>query len=181
MKSLILSIATISGLSALMIAPVVLTSPASAQPAPGAAALGFDGSYVGAGVAAGVTSGGQGNDAANFGGQVQGRLAAPNVPVSLRGTVMFNDQNSNIIPTVSYDLPVAPNTNVYAGVGYSFVQNQGKVTPLGNRDAVVLTAGAESEVARNVVLYGDAKLGLNAYQNSSASALSLQTGVGFKF
>jgi hypothetical protein len=32
-----------------------------------------------------------------------------------------------------------------------------------------------------MVVYGDTKLGINAYQDSSASAVSFQAGAGFKF
>jgi hypothetical protein len=61
------------------------------------------------------------------------------------------------------------------------VLDEGKRTPLGNQDAVVLTAGIESEVARNVVVYGDAKLGIDAYRNANSSAVSLQLGAAYRF
>ncbi len=172
-KLLPLGIAT---LSAVAIAPLVLSAgTASAKP------IMFDGSYVGAGVAAGVTNGGQQGDAATLGGNIQGRVAVPNVPVSVRGAVLFTNENSAIMPIVTYDVPVANNTNVYVGAGYSFVQKDGKPTPLGNRDAAVITAGAETGIGDHVVVYGDAKVGIKAYENSSASALSLQAGLGYRF
>jgi hypothetical protein len=176
MKSSLKAIVSASALSALALAPLLL----SANPA-AAETRGFDGSYIGAGPAAGATNGGNANDAATFGGNIQGRFAVPNAPVSVRGTVLFTDKTSALMPVLSYDIPVAANTNVYTGVGYSFVQNPGTATPLGNQNAVVLTTGVESEVTKNVVVYGDAKYGINAYQNSSASALSFQAGVGFRF
>lgn len=176
MKSLIKSIAAISSLSLLAIAPLFLSAGAAS-----AQTKGTDATYVGAGVAIGATNGGQGNDAAAFGGNIQGRIAVPQVPVSLRGSVLFTDKNSAVIPALTYDAPIAKNTNLYTGVGYSFVQNQGVTTPLGNRDSVVLTTGVESEVAKNIMVYGDAKYGINAYKNSPASALSFQMGVGYRF
>lgn len=176
MKFSLKAIVTTSALATLAIAPLLL----SANPA-AAEIRGFDGSYIGAGPAAGATNGGNSNDAATFGGNIQGRFAVPNTPVSVRGSVLFTDKTSALMPVLSYDLPVAPNTNVYAGVGYSFVQNPGTVTPLGNQNAVVLTTGVESEVVKNIVVYGDAKYGINAYQNSSASALSFQAGLGYRF
>lgn len=176
MKRALQSVVKFSALSALIFAPVFAQAGSvSAQP------VRFDGSYVGAGVAAGVTNGGQTGDAANIGGNIQGRVAIPNAPISVRGAVLFSDETSAIMPIVSYDVPVSDKTNIYAGVGYSFVESNGRPTPLGNQDAVVVTAGAESEVINRVVVYGDAKLGINAYQNSSASALSLQAGVGYRF
>jgi hypothetical protein len=171
-----LSLKSFAILSALVITPVVVgAGSVSAQP------VRFDGSYVGAGVNAGLTNGGRTGDAATFGGNVQGRFAIPNTPVSVRGTVAFNGENSAVIPSLSYDLPIAKNTNVYAGAGYSFVQKDGKATQVGNKDAAVLQLGVESEVARGVVLYTDAKYGINAYQGSGSGSLSLQTGVGIKF
>jgi len=142
---------------------------------------GFDGAYVGGGIAAGVTNGGQQNDAALFGGNIQGRVQIPNTPVSARGAVLFGGENAAIMPIVTYDVPVATNTNVYVGGGYSFVEKDGKNTPLGNKSAPVVTVGAESSITRDVVVYGDAKWGINAYQNSKADALSFQAGVGYRF
>lgn len=142
---------------------------------------GFNGSYIGAGVSAGVTNGGKQNDAATLGGNIQGRAAIPNAPVSLRGAVLFGGDATAFMPMLTYDAPIAKNTNVYLGGGYSFVTDEGKATQLGNKNTPVFTLGAESQIARNTVLYGDAKWGVDAYKNSDASALSLQTGVGFSF
>lgn len=168
--------ATIVALSIVAISPTFLSADsASAQP------IRFDDSYIGVGVSAGVTNGGQGGDDAKFGGNVQGRLAIPNAPVSVRGAVLFSDETSAIMPMLTYDQRISDNANVYVGAGYSFVEQDGDNTPLGNRDSVVITAGAEAGVAKNVVIYGDAKWGLNAYQNSSADAVSFQAGVGYRF
>lgn len=162
--------------AALAIAPAFLfASAASAQP------ITFSDSYIGAGVSSGVTNGGQNGDAATFGGNIQGRFAIPNAPVSVRGAVLFSGESAAIMPLVTYDLPVSSNANIYAGAGYSFVDKQGKPTPLGNSSAPVLTAGAEAGIGRNVVVYGDAKWGIDAYKKSSADALSFQAGVGYRF
>ncbi len=142
---------------------------------------GTDASYVGVGVSAGLTNGGQGDDAAILGGNVQGRAPIPNAPVSLRGAVQFSDETSAIMPMASYDIPVAQNANVYVGGGYSFVEDNGQRTPIGNRNAPVVVVGAEAALGSNVVAYGDAKWGINAYENSSADALSVQGGVGMRF
>ncbi|MGA7935597.1 MAG: hypothetical protein WCA35_18750 [Kovacikia sp.] len=166
----------VTALSTLAIVPAFLfTGAASAKP------IYFDGSYVGAGIAAGVTNGGQNGDAATFGGNIQGRVAIPSVPVSVRGAVLFTGNNSTVIPALTYDVPVANNTNVYLGAGYSFVQKDGKPTPLGNRDAAVIMAGAEAGIGDYIVGYGDVKWGIDAYKNSPASALSIQAGLGYRF
>lgn len=171
MKLSLKSTVLFAALSALAVTPVMLlATPASAQ------TTGMDGSYVGAGASIGVTE-----NSDDFGGNIQGRFDIPTVPVSLRGAVLFSDNTSAIVPTVTYDIPVARNTNVYAGAGYSFVENEGRATTLGNQDSVVLTAGVEGTVARNVVLYSDVKLGIDAFQNSSNSAVSFQVGAGYRF
>jgi len=170
-----LSLKSVAALSALALSPLFFAGSASAQPAR------FDGSYVGAGVGGSVTSGGRGNDEAIFGGNIQGRFAIPNAPVSVRGSVMFDGNNSAIIPSLTYDLPVSRNTNVYLGAGYGFVQKDGQTSQIGNKDAAVLSAGVESEVAKGVVVYSDAKYGINAYQGSGVGSLSVVGGVGLRF
>ncbi|PSB18869.1 hypothetical protein C7B65_13935 [Phormidesmis priestleyi ULC007] len=177
MKLSLKTISTLSALSALVLAPVFLgAGSASAQP------VRFTGSYVGAGVSQGVTNGGRGNDEAVFGGNIQGRFAAPgNVPVSVRGSVLFTGDNSAVIPSLTYDLPLNSKTNLYAGPGYSFVQNNNRTSQIGNKDSAVLTAGVESQVAKGVVVYSDAKYGINAFKGSGAGSLSVQAGVGIQF
>lgn len=162
------------GLSVVAIAPTFLM--------PGKAAAqvrGMNGHYIGAGVAAGVTNGPE--DGSTFGGNIQGRLDVPRAPISARGAILFNDETSAIMPLLTYDAGIAPNTNVYFGGGYSFVESDDDLTPLGNQDSVVLTAGVESALARRLVVYGDAKLGLNAFKDSSDSAASFQVGLGYRF
>jgi hypothetical protein len=183
MKLSLNSLVKISALSVLAIAPVFLSSSrVFAQTTEGNQPTGMTSTYVGAGVATGVTSGGQGGDAATFGGNIQGRAAIPNSPVSVRGAVLFTDKTSAVMPILSYDVPIANNTNVYVGAGYSFVQQSpGASTPLGNQNAVVLTTGVETQVGDGIILYSDAKLGINAYQNSPAQAVSIQAGAGYRF
>jgi hypothetical protein len=159
----------------LTIAAVTLSAGiAAAQP-------GTDSNYIGVGVSAGTTSGGRGNDDAQFGGNVQGRFAIPKTPLSLRGAVLFGGDATAIMPIVTYDAPIDKGTNVYFGGGYSFVTDEGKNTPLGNQNSPVVTLGAESAVTKNVIVYGDAKWGIDAYKDSNADAVSLQAGLGYRF
>ncbi|MHC5728856.1 MAG: outer membrane beta-barrel protein [Nostoc sp.] len=158
------------------VASIVLSAGiASAQTA------GTNGNYIGAGIAVGATSGGQGNDDAQVGGNIQGRYAVPKTPLSVRGSVLYGGDAAAIMPIVTYDAPIAKNTNVYFGGGYSFVTDEGQKTPLGNQNAPVLTLGIESEVSNNVIAYGDTKWGIDAYRNSDADALSFQAGLGYRF
>ena len=161
---------TISALCAIALAPVVLDANiANAQP------KGMQGSYVGAGLGAGVT------DDEVIGGNVQGRLAIPKTPVSLRGAVLFGGDAAAIMPMITVDVPIAKNTNLYLGGGYSFVTDEGDSTQLGDEDSVVLTTGVETGIGRNAVIYGDVKWGIDAYDDSSKDAVSLQLGVGYRF
>jgi len=175
-QSRLAQIGVLTSLSAVLAAQVLTAGSASAAPVKG-----LEGNYIGGGVSGSVTNGGAGNDGLNFGGNVQGRAAIPNAPISVRGTVLFNGNTTAVIPTVTYDIPVATGTNVYLGGGAAFVQNPGVNSPIGTRDSFVLNAGIESKVAKGVVVYTDAKLGLNAYQNSPASAIGLSGGVGIQF
>jgi hypothetical protein len=162
--------------STLVAASILLSaSIANAQP------KGMNDNYIGVGISAGTTHSIRKNDDAVVGGNVQGRFAVPKTPVSVRGAVLFGGDSVAIAPTVTYDLPIAKNTNLYAGAGYSFITSEGYKTQLGDRDAAVVTAGVESKVSRNVIVYGDAKWAIDAYENSNGDALSLQTGVGLRF
>jgi hypothetical protein len=177
MKKLLKSVVTISALSSLVLIPLVL----SAGQASAEMQKGTDASYVGGGFGAGVTNGGVNNDAATFGGNLTGRVKLGNTPFSVRGNVLWSDQTSAIIPELSFDVPVANRTNAFVTAGYSFVEKNGLPTPLGNRDSVVVGAGVESEVAKNFLVYTNAKVGLRAYQNSAGDAVSINGGVGYRF
>lgn len=180
MKRFLTKLATFSTLSVLAIAPNFMSvGQASAQPTN--RPTGTKASYIGAGVSAGVTNGGQTGDAATFGGNIQGRYAIPNTPLSARGAILFSDETSAIMPMLSYDVPVTNRANVYLGAGYSFVEANGKPTPLGNKDAVVLTTGVEAEATKNIMLYSDVKLGIDAYENTSVPAASFQLGAAYRF
>jgi hypothetical protein len=82
---------------------------------------------------------------------------------------------------LTVDVPIARNTNAFVGAGYQFVEDKGKPTPSGNQSGLAIVAGVESEVAKNFLLYGNATVGVNAYRNSSASAVSVGTGIGYRF
>lgn len=165
-------IATLAAIATAITPILLIANPASANP-------GMDGSYLGVGLSIGVTEAAGNNS--EFGGTVQGRLAIPNVPLSLRGAVLFGGETVALTPAITYDIGIANNTNLYVGAGYSFIANEGNNTQLGNDSAPMLLAGVESAVNSNVVLFGDAKLALDAYENSSSSALSFQVGVGYRF
>lgn len=179
MKFSLKSIATTSIISVLaMSAAVFSADSASAQVS--TQLRGMDGHYLGAGVGVGVTN--SDDDGSELGGNVQGRIDVQELPISLRGAFLFNGDNSAIMPIATYDFGIAPNTNLYLGGGYSFVLgNNDEASLLGDQDAPVVTLGAETAVEENIVLYGDVKLGIDAYRDSSDSAVSLQVGGAYRF
>jgi hypothetical protein len=181
MKQLFKSLVKISALSTLAVIPGLLATGFALADTATDNTKGTDASYIGIGFAAGLTSGGQGGDDATFGGNITGRVKLGSLPASIRGNVLWSDQTSAIIPEVSLDLPIAKKTNAFVTGGYSFVEKPGYSTPLGNRDSVVVGAGVESEVANNFLVYTNAKLGIHAYEDSDASAFSLNGGIGYRF
>ncbi|MBV6625700.1 MAG: hypothetical protein KI793_22695 [Rivularia sp. (in: Bacteria)] len=174
MKRFIKSCLTISGLSSLLISSIVLS---------GGQALAesdkFNESYVGGGISTQVTNGGQQNDAANFGGNIQGRLKIQGTPVSARTKVLWNNDTTCINPEVSGDVSLNKRTNLYGAVGYCFVENDGQSSPLGNNDSVTASLGFESQVKKGIVVYSNATVSLDGFDNSDAMPVNIGTGIGF--
>jgi hypothetical protein len=147
----------------------------------GAADTGLQSHYIGVGLSAGLKDGGR-NEGATTSFAVQGRYNLRQSPLSIRGSVAFADGRTSILPMVSYDFPLAENTNFYLGGGYSIITGDGnKVTPLGNQNAPVITAGLEKAMSKNLVIFGDLKWGLDGYRSDNSDAVALQAGVGLNF
>ena len=177
MKRFIKSSVTISTLSSLLFTAVVLSAgEASAQPRKG-----FDGNYVGGGISGQITNGGQDNDAANFGGNIKGRVNIPGAPISARTKILWNNDTTCINPEVSADLGIRKGTNVYGAVGYCFVEQDGESSPLGNNDSVTASIGVESQVKKGVVVYSNATVSFDGFEDSSAMPVNVGAGVGFNF
>ncbi|MGB6299335.1 MAG: hypothetical protein WBF90_24575 [Rivularia sp. (in: cyanobacteria)] len=177
MKRFIKSCLTISALSSLLIAPVVLSAgEASAQPR-----RSCDHTYVGGGIGAQVTNGGQDNDAANVGGNIQGSLPVDGTPVDVKAKVLWNNDATSINPEVAVGTCLGSRTKVYAAGGYNFVEQDGKSTPLGNKDSLTASVGIESEVKKGIIVYSNATLAVDGYENSSAIPVNIGTGVGIKW
>jgi hypothetical protein len=174
MKLSLKSALKISLLSALAIAPILMSgNGASAQTAQ--TGKGLNENYIGAGAGIGISNP-EGQDT-RVGGNISGRFDVPNAPVSVRGQVLYNDQTSAISPRLTYDFPVAQGTNAFIGAGYNFVQKDGATsTALGDKNAPVVTLGAERRLTDDIVLYGNADLGINAFENSNRQAFGVQVG-----
>ncbi|MGB3638941.1 MAG: hypothetical protein WBA39_15395 [Rivularia sp. (in: cyanobacteria)] len=111
-------------------------------------------------------------------GGLSGRISFPKAKVSLRGSLLGGEVNCGLddcgfaafAPTVTYDIPVAKNTNVYVGAGYLSVA----VDDAADTEASegILQAGAETGIGKKFVLYGDG----NFYDGGSLWKL----GVGYR-
>lgn len=192
--SLTQTIKTIA-VSAFVLVPVIgQVNPAAAAPTytdrvisqsvesiPAPQSIGTDSSYLGAGISGGLTSSNVAGEQSRSGGSLYGRYSIPQSKLSARAGIVFTDKISAVTPKLTYDVGVAPGTNVFVGAGYNFVNEQTVSTPLGNKSAPVLSLGVESQLANNVMVFGSADLGVNAYQNTNNTAIALQGGAGFRF
>jgi hypothetical protein len=188
--SLTQAIKTIA-ISAFAIAPMIsAVNPASAAPkyvaqaaresiAP--QAIGTNSSYLGAGVSSGLTNDSVAGSQAKSGGTLYGRYSIPQSQLSARAGIVFTDKISAVTPKLTYDIGVAPGTNIFLGGGYNFVNETNASTPLGNKSAPVLSLGVESQLANNVLVFGSADLGVNAYKNNNNTSIAIQGGAGFRF
>jgi hypothetical protein len=114
---------------------------------------GLEGSYAGVAAAIGTDDA---ETTVSINGRVDTRDLDSTVPVSIRPTVTIGDVTGGSLG-VSYDLGVANGVNIYAGGGAGF----GAGTALNTTDEVVgyVNVGAEGEVAEDVVLFADFKIG----------------------
>ncbi|UBF24732.1 porin family protein [Kovacikia minuta CCNUW1] len=112
---------------------------------------------------------------------LQGRVDLGSLPFSLRGKAFIGPETSVVQPTLSYDLAIARNMNIYAGAGYSFANAKDKSAELTNQNAVIVTAGAEAAVSDKVVIYGDAQYQLNAPTIKETFPVKVQFGFGYRF
>ena len=146
--------------------------PASAQAAYG--------SYVGIGPSFGLTEGGSTEGRKNA-GVLAVRYKLLEVPVSLRAQALLFNDTTAVVPTVSYDVPLNWQTDVYIGAGYSF-SNGGAPSPVGNKNAFAIQPGIDYSVPNsNMVIFGNAIIAFDAYRQSGGTAASIQGGVGLRF
>ena len=113
--------------------------------------------------------------------QYQGRIALPNLPVSVRTTVVVADELRAVMPTLSYDMAIADGANIYAGAGYAFVRETEGETSLGDRSGVVLTTGAEASLTQRLVIYGDMRFHPDQRQSETGDRVRVQVGIGRRF
>lgn len=111
-------------------------------------------------------------------GGLSGRISFPKAKVSLRGSLLGGSVNCGFddcafaafVPSVTYDIPVAKNTNVYVGAGYISIAVDDAAETQASEG--ILQLGAETGIGKKFVLYGDG----NFYDGGSLWKL----GVGYR-
>jgi hypothetical protein len=142
------------------------TKPASAQVAYG--------SYIGVGPTVGLSEGSQ------IGGVLAVRYKLLESPISFRAQALVG-QNTAVVPTVSYDMPLNWQTDAYLGAGLVLAGGDSP-SPVGNKISFALQPGVDYVVPNsNTVIFGNAIIAFDAYRNGGGTALSLQGGVGLRF
>ncbi|BBD66417.1 hypothetical protein NIES4072_63140 [Nostoc commune NIES-4072] len=132
------------------------------------------GSYVGIGPTVGFTDGIQ------LGGVLAGRYKLLEAPLSLRAQVLIGN-NTAIVPTVSYDLPLNWQADAYLGAGLVLASGGGS-SPVGDKISFALQPGIDYMIPNsNTVLFGNAIIAFDAYRDSGGTAISVQGGVGLRF
>lgn len=170
-------VALSGGLSLLAISVGIASriAPAQAQAAYG--------SYVGIGGSFGLTEGDDafGEDSAS-GAVIAARYKLLRVPLSIRAQLLLSDRSA-FVPTVSYDIPLNWQTDLYLGAGASIMLGGGDDTsPIGNQSSFVLQPGIDHALPNsNLVLFGNAIFAFDGYDEGNNAAISVQGGVGLRF
>ena len=157
MRQFLKSAAKLSAVSAIACASIVSTLSANAQ-----TKKGLEGHYVGGSFSTG-------NGVTNL--EVYGRYDVRQLPISVRGSVNVADFSGSTFtefaPSVTYDLPISEKANAYAGAGLTFGEGD---------SSAFLNAGAETEVATNVVVFGDLNIPLD-----NGVDPTFGVGLGYRF
>ncbi|GAB4292843.1 MAG: hypothetical protein Fur0025_28800 [Oscillatoriaceae cyanobacterium] len=135
------------------------------------------GSYIGVGGSFGLTEA-RGEDTVD-GVVIAARYKFLRLPVSLRAQGLIGGDGSAFVPTISYDLPITWQADVYLGAGGAFVTGQ---TPVGDRNSFAIQPGIDYAIPNSsLVLFGNAIIAFDAYRRDDKTAVSLQGGIGLQF
>lgn len=136
MRKLSQSVTLISVLSVLVLGNV--TNPAFAQ------SKGMNSHYIG--ISAGDGTLGKGGHVTIHGRAQLGE----DLPLSARSSLMYAPDDNDLawFGTLTYDAPIARNTNLYVGPGIG-------VKRLDVDLSLIMQAGLETAIAKNLVLFGD--------------------------
>lgn len=138
------------------------------------------GSYLGAGVAFGITNQNQPNEDSNTSGFFSVRYKFLRAPVSLRTQVLVGGNGVAVVPTVSYDIPLNWQADAYIGAGASIVR--GDKTPIGNKGSFVIQPGIDYALPNSSLsLFTNAIISFDGYRSNNGTAVSIQGGAGLRF
>ncbi len=163
----------LTGLGIALLTPAITPS-AEAQPAYG--------SYLGVGASFGLNNGNvNAGESAKTSILLSGRYKFLEVPISIRAQAMIGSSTA-VVPTVSYDIPLNFDTDLYVGAGVALA-NTADTTPVGNKNSFVIQPGVDFAIPNtNFVLFGNVIFAFDAYRNApGVTATSVQTGLGFRF
>lgn len=134
------------------------------------------GSYVGIGPTVGLSDGIQ------IGGVVAFRYKLLEAPVSFRAQALIGN-NTAVVPTVSYDVPLNWQTDAYLGAGLVLAGGSAdNASPVGNKISFALQPGIDYVVPNsNTVIFGNAIIAFDAYRDGGGAAVAVQGGVGLRF
>jgi len=150
---------------------LLLTQSASAQAAYG--------SYIGVGATYGVTED-KNDEGQQVGGFIGARYKLLKAPISLRVQSLIGEGTA-IVPTVSYDIPLNWQTDAYVGAGVSFATGESP-SPVGDETSFALQPGVDFMIPNsNTVLFGNAIVAFDGYEQGNGTAFSVQGGVGLQF
>lgn len=141
------------------------------------------GSYVGVGASVGLTSGDSelGEDQ-DFSGVIAARYHFLKLPISLRAQALVFTDTDAFVPTVSYDFPINWQTDAYIGAGVAFQDDSDSASPIGNETAFVVQPGVDYSIPNSrFVVFGNAIIAFDAYEQGGGTAAALQGGVGLQF
>ncbi|PSR18205.1 hypothetical protein C8255_08590 [filamentous cyanobacterium CCP3] len=167
---------------AALLAAAATVAGAAIAPAAAQAQVAY-GSYVGVGAGVGLTSDAATGQGGGIQGVISGRYRLLRYPVSLRAQAFLFGGDFAFVPTVSYDVPLSWNTDVYVGAGASFVSG-GDDNPsnVGDKTSFVLQPGIDYLFPNsNLVAFGNAIFAFDAYRQGGNMAISVQGGVGIQF
>ncbi|SRR5579883_3401430 len=139
------------------------------------------GSYVGAGVAVGLTSGNEGGEPTRTSAVIAARYKFLKLPISIRAQALIG-KRTTLVPAVSYDIPINWHADAYIGAGAVIPLDDDRTTPLGNKTAFAIQPGIDYVLPNSqFVVFGNAVIAFDAYRKGGNTAASLQAGVGLKF
>lgn len=137
------------------------------------------GSYIGIGPTFGVFEDDNG-EGRQVGAVIALRYKLIRAPFSVRTQALVGASPA-VVPTISYDLPINWQTDIYLGAGVVFA-NSDTPSPVGNKTSFAIQPGIDYVIPNsNTVLFGNAIVAFDAYRNGGGTALSVQAGIGRRF